>query len=89
VGFSRERRISDGSIQLTRSYHPAAIPAKPRDTLACCARTPGTRLLRDYAAPHANARAQLFAMGEGGPPGPADAHVMPADNRQTRGNSLQ
>jgi hypothetical protein len=73
-------------MRLTRGYHLTAISAKPRNNPASWASAPATRRLRDYAAPHADARAQLFAMGDGDP---ADVALMPADNRQTRGNSLQ
>ena len=88
--FPGKGDASDGATQLTGRYHPTAISAKPRDNLASCASDrSGRGMLRDYVTPHANARALAFAMGVGDPPGSADGHLMPADNRQTRENSIQ
>jgi hypothetical protein len=77
------------AMQLTGIRHLAAISAKPRGNLAFCTGALGTRQLRDYAAPHANAQAQVLAIGEGGPADQDDGHLVPADNRQTGGKGIQ
>jgi hypothetical protein len=76
-------------MQLTGIHHLAAMSAKPRGNLAFCTSALGTRQLRDYAAPQANAQARAFAMGEGARADSADGPLMPADNRQTRGKGIQ
>jgi catechol 2,3-dioxygenase-like lactoylglutathione lyase family enzyme len=68
-------------MQLTGIHHLAAMSAKPRGNLAFCTSALGTRQLRDYAAPHANAQARAFAMGEGGPADQDDGR-LPAIARQ-------
>ena len=80
MNFFREKCIKDDCHAVNRDSPSGGD---------LCTGALGTRQLRDYAAPHANAQAQVLAIGEGGPADQDDGHLMPADNRQTGGKGIQ